>query len=745
MMVTRLLLSFALPAALLGLIASPSLATMLPDRTVDDRTSEIAEIAQGLERGDVASNWNLSTRLEEMGPDIAPILEKALPAAGEKARLVFGKALIGLDRKAAGIRVMKDLVLAGKDLEVRRSAAKLIENLGDSTDHRALKKKLQSISDPYVKISLAKALARPPIWDRKALDILKDYLEFDDFSVRCEAAIALAEIDDFESGRTLLEQIRYEPSPRGRLANQLLEMELMLDAELRVAGLEKDDFVKKQSDEIKYLEMELKRLKNAGPGEPLINEIIDMIQEWHVKGDITREQLLDAAAHGMTSQFVPDPPLDQFSAYMNEKETKKFTENIKGHYAGIGAVVSMDKATKFLTIVKPIYSGPAYEAGIRKDDVILSVDGTSTFDQKVESMVNIIRGFPNTPVVLKVRRRGWREPQLITITREVVSLPVARATMLPGKIGYLHLLHFGEQAHGKMIELLETLENDGMETLILDLRGNPGGLLQQAVDVAGLFLNEKSDIVTSRGRHPATRVEEPHQGGGGKDARPGYDLIILVNGTSASASEIVSGALQDYGRATLIGETTYGKGSVQRPMPLKSKGGDAMLKLTVAEYFLPTGRSIHEKGVTPDITIEPLKLLDKIDNDEYGKLLEKKAFQNYIAEQYADNKELFARLAENDGGDTSLYPGFDAWYDSLETTIKRDEVRIILRYRIREQVEDEQGFEFPMNLQNDIQLQRAIAEALTLMDFDYRDFEPYSFFPEEFPEKRLEDGPAGDR
>ncbi|MCZ6601635.1 MAG: S41 family peptidase [Planctomycetota bacterium] len=734
MMVTRLLLSFALPAALLGLIASPT-----PDTLLDDRASEIAEIAQGLERGDVASNWNLSTRLEEMGPDIAPLLVKALPAAGEKARLVFGKALIGLDRKAAGIRVMKDLVLAGKDLEVRRSAAKLIENLGDTTVHRALKKKLQSISDPYVKISLAKALAKPPIWDRKALDILKDYLEFDDFSVRCEAAIALAEIEDFESGRTLLEQIRYEPSTRGRLAHQLLEMDLMLDEGQKFAGLGKDDLVKKLSDDIKFLEMELKRLKKAGPGEPLIEEIIDRIQEWHVKGDITREQLLDAAAHGMTSQFVPDPPLDQFSAYMNEKETKKFTENIKGHYAGIGAVVSMDKDTKFLTIVKPIYSGPAYRAGIRKDDVILSVDGTSTFGQKVESMVNIIRGPPDEPVVLKVSRRGWPEPQLITITREVVSLPVARATMLPGKIGYLHLLHFGEQAHGKMIELLDVLEDDGMEALILDLRGNPGGLLQQAVEVAGLFLNEKSNIVTSRGRHPATRAEEPHQGGGGRDARPGYHLIILVNGSSASASEIVSGALQDYGRATLIGETTYGKGSVQRPMLLReSKGGKAMLKLTVAEYFLPSGRSIHEKGVTPDITLEPLRLLDKVDNDAYGKLLEMKAFQNYVAEHYADHKELFARLAENDGGDTSLYPGFDAWYDSLETTVKRDAVRIILRYRIREQVEDEQGFEFPMNLQYDIQLQRAIVEALTLMDSDHRDFEPYSFFPEEFPEKRIE-------
>ena len=308
MMVTRLLLSFALPAALLGLIASPSPATMLPDRTVDDRTSEIAEIAQGLERGDVASNWNLSTRLEEMGPDIAPILEKALPAAGEKARLVFGKALIGLDRKAAGIRVMKDLVLAGKDLEVRRSAAKLIENLGDSTDHRALKKKLQSISDPYVKISLAKALARPPIWDRKAIRILKDYLEFDDFSVRCEAAIALAEIDDMDSGKSPLEQIRYEPSPRGRLADQLLKMDGMLDTVERVSGLEKDDFVKKQADEIKFLEAEVKRLEKAGPGEPLIEEI---------HGEIVRLSFLAEVEYTAHLQ-VSDP--DQ-TAY--DSETKE--------------------------------------------------------------------------------------------------------------------------------------------------------------------------------------------------------------------------------------------------------------------------------------------------------------------------------------------------------------------------------------------------------------------------------------
>ena len=734
MTTTRAGLSAALPIFIvLGLLIAAA-----PDTAADD---QIQEIARHLDAGSVEQNWDLVARLERLGPDKAPLIEEALPGAGEKARLGLAQALIGLGRKDAGMEVIQDLILEARDVEVRRSAARILESRGEPSEIRKVGKKLDGISDPFVKISLAKALARDdsPRERRRGTGILKEFLDVDDFSLRCEAAIALAEIGDFDSGRRILSRIQYEPSLRGRLARRLIDDEHLLDAEQRVGGLERDELVNMQNIRIEELEKQIEKLKNRGYTDPLIEELILKIQTFHVDGDITPEQLIDAAAHGMVSGMVIDPPLDQFSSYMNEKETRKFREGLKGIYAGIGAVVSMDLETKFLTVVKPIYSGPAYRAGLRMNDVVLQVDGRSTYNEKVEDMVRIIRGTPDTPVTLLVNRRGWPEPKSIEIIRKFVELPIVQGEVLPGKVGYLRLLQFGQLAGKRMSDELDRLEDLGMASLVLDLRGNPGGLLDQAVEVVGMFLNQRKVIVTSRGRNLDAAPETPYEGGGEK-TRPDYPMVVLVDGRSASASEIVAGALQDFDRATLVGKKTFGKGSVQRPMDLDATPGLDMLKLTVAEYFLPSGRSIHEKGVVPDIVIES-GWTREISNKEWARLVEQKAFKNYVEENFPGNEKLFAELAENDGKDSSRYPGFKEWYRSLETTLIEEDIRWILRREVRDRVEDEQGSEFAMNLQDDIQLQRAVVEALTRLGESYKAIEEYSFFPEEFPEVHPEEEP----
>ena len=729
------------PRASLNTIITVSVAGMLvalaPASIVFEAQAqeEIAQIARALEQGDLESNWDIVASLERMGPDIAGQLKAALPDVGEKARLGFAKALIELNETDAGIDEVKDLLLGASSVEVRRKAAEILGWKGSARDLRPLKKELPNISDAYVKIAVAKALAGDKVNDRQALRELRAFLKFDDFSVRCEAAIALAELNDFESGRAILDQIRHEPSPRGRLANRLLLDEELLDrleeGSLDLSSEQQIRLLEKQNEE---LTERLARLRMSGEGDPLLNEMIDRILQHHVDGDITREDLINAAAHGM----VDSPPLDRFSSFMDVKETKKFYESIRGEYAGIGAVVAIDPDIEFLKIVKPIYSGPAYKEGLRAGDIVLEVEGISTHKQKVETMVQMIRGKPNTPVELQVTRRGWIKPRNFTIRRAIVELPVMHHRLLPGNIGYIHLLQFGERAHDDMLKALEEMEDKGMEALVFDLRDNQGGLLDQAIEVAGLFLNEQKTIVMSEGRDRQLAPFRAYPGGGGPDARPDYPLIILINENSASASEIVSGALQDHKRAILIGEKSYGKGSVQRPLRLESAGDEAVLKLTVAEYKLPSGRSIHEKGVLPDIGIFP-DLGYSLDAKELTRLYEEKVFENYIADRFEANKEIFSRLAEYDGGKTTDYPDFDSWYESLDTKLDPEEIRWLLRYNVRNRVEDLRGSEFALDLQDDVQLQRAVVEALGELGRKTTEIEAFSFFPAEFEEFDVDD------
>jgi carboxyl-terminal processing protease len=303
------------------------------------------------------------------------------------------------------------------------------------------------------------------------------------------------------------------------------------------------------------------------------------------------EQRVYGAIRGMVDTFG-----DQHTAFIDPSKAAIMSENISGSFEGIGATVRLDEAGR-LVIVDPKPEQPAFKAGLRPGDIVLQVDDTPLEGLNLYEAILLIRGPAGSRVKLNILREGNTEPFEITVERAKIELEVVQAEMLPERIGYIQLSQFTNGAAKKLNQEITHLLDQQAVGLILDLRGNPGGLLSEAVDVSSLFVTDGTIVVeklkgaeekifTADGRsHPAT--ETP--------------LVVLVNKGSASASEIVAGALQDLDRATLMGETTFGKGSVQLPHSLAD---GSQLRVTIAEWLTPQRRQIHGQGIAPDVVVE---------------------------------------------------------------------------------------------------------------------------------------------
>jgi len=329
--------------------------------------------------------------------------------------------------------------------------------------------------------------------------------------------------------------------------------------------------------------------------DPYGRVLLDTMQEIHSHylEDVSDRELFEAAMSGMAGK------LDQYSAYLGPDAFREFNENIEHRFGGIGIQVILDRDTNVLTVVSPLVGTPAYEAGILAGDKIIEIDGESTEGFVLEDAVKRMRGEIGEAVELKILHPGGKEPVEYKLTREQINVDTVLGDLRqpdgrwdyfladhPG-IGYIRVVAFSEQTVGDLKQALDWLVARKMKGLILDLRGNPGGLLKSAVDVSDLFLDE-GRIVTTRGRDGTDleRFDAKSEG-----TYRGFPIAILVNFGSASASEIVAAALQDHGRAVVIGERTYGKGSVQNVIPLE--GGSSALKLTMASYWRPSGQNIH--------------------------------------------------------------------------------------------------------------------------------------------------------
>ncbi len=308
------------------------------------------------------------------------------------------------------------------------------------------------------------------------------------------------------------------------------------------------------------------------------------------------ERLVYGAIRGMVAT------LDPHSAFLDPEEYRVLEDDTSGSFAGIG--VEIDVRDGWLVVRGVLPGGPAERAGIRPGDRFLALDGRYARDLRIDEAVRIMRGEPGTPVEVRIRREGEESALVLTITRELIQVDAVETRVLPDRTVYLRIRAFQETTTDEVRRALDaavssTASAGGVAGVLLDLRGNPGGLLDEAVHVVDEFV-ESGVIVSTRGRDGVVLGERRAQRAG---TRPNWPLVVLVDGYSASASEIVAGALQDHRRALIVGTTTWGKGSVQNLIELPD--GSA-LKLTVARYYTPSGRSIQARGVEPDVRIDQL-------------------------------------------------------------------------------------------------------------------------------------------
>ncbi|MFN3966904.1 MAG: S41 family peptidase [Endomicrobiia bacterium] len=341
----------------------------------------------------------------------------------------------------------------------------------------------------------------------------------------------------------------------------------------------------------------------------LLLDILTYTQEKYVE-EVDTQKLIYSAASGMLK------PLDPFSQFLEPKHYKEMKIETEGKYGGLGIRISIRDGV--LTIVTPLPGTPAYRLGLLPEDKIIKINGESTQGITMEEAVKKLRGDPGTKVKITILRENVKEPIEYEITREIIKLETLRSKILEGKIGYIHLLEFNVNSKDDLGKTLKDMTNEGIKSLILDLRNNPGGLLDVAVEIVKYFIGENKMIVYTKGRTPESYKEyKAEKQAYWSDEIP---MIVLVNRGSASGSEIVAGALQDHKRALIIGSRTFGKASVQSVIPLDN---ECALKLTTAKYYTPSGRCIQvdtetaKGGIEPDIKIEiPPEIEQKLQTQE---------------------------------------------------------------------------------------------------------------------------------
>lgn len=731
------------------------------------------------EKGTAAAVCDAARELAELGIARKPELVASLKNASASARLAIGRALIELDEKD----LARDTLLAVAEAKETSAPTRLLAiqliGIGDfSTDPavvKLLKARLDAELDPLAKLAVARSLYKVSAADRpRSVKEMERALDSERTDVRTQAALTLAECGAIEKAAAVLKKLQYDPTPEGRMAQAYLEKDKAarrIEAELRKGPRTGDNWA-------------------PNTDLDLLQEVMDKLLDRHVAGKEyrtaeLREELIEAAADGMMRR------MDPHSNFFTQAEHERWNLDLVRDYGGIGAYVDQVGEERVFTITRPIYSGPAYEAGLRSRDQVLKVDGWDTTGVKdINEIISRLKGPAGTPVTITVFRRGWTEPKEMTLQRQRIVIPSVSWDMLPGSIGYIELVTFARESPEEMVTALRDLQQRGMKALILDLRNNTGGFLEVAQVLVGLFCGEGKLVVRTEGPMPQDNqaYETPAIGISFADARK-LPMATLVNDVSASASEILSGCLKHYGRAVLVGTHTYGKGSVQTPMspqtrferftdqngnsewdpgePFVDRNNNGKwdigpyMKITTGRYFLPDGTTPDRQydtngsivtqeidgkryikgGVHPNVLVE-LREPDLWKEQEFVKLLSKSSdrrratvFHGYLDDHYEANRDLFLKLAQGDRHDVTQYPGFDEFYDSLDTRLSKEDVRGYLRHYVRERVCDDrkqifpgQGYFILGDYQEDNQLQAAIKVVLEKLGQKPTDVDDYAAF-----------------
>ena len=320
----------------------------------------------------------------------------------------------------------------------------------------------------------------------------------------------------------------------------------------------------------------------------IFGEVLEKINKEYVE-EINQSESMDSAINGLLQS------LDPYSSYMSPEIYSEMQTETSGEFGGLGIEVSMESGV--VKVISPIDDTPASRAGIKAGDYIVKIDNAQVQGKSLSEAVELMRGPVGSGIELTVRRSGVKKALTFTRIREIIQIQSVKSDLIEENIGYVRLTSFNENSAEQIKKKIKELEkNKKIKAYILDLRNNPGGLLSQAIKISDFFLNDGEIVSTKSRKVSENRKWFANQG----DLTNGKSLIVLINYGSASASEIVAGALKDHKRAILIGENSYGKGSVQSIIPLKNKGA---IRLTVAKYYLPSGKSISEVGVSPDIEV----------------------------------------------------------------------------------------------------------------------------------------------
>jgi len=685
------------------------------DEIRESDTASIGHLLRSLKEKSSSPFYDEIERIDELAPrkqiGCAEVLCYRGDLAGLKLLLKILKRSSEPPIQIEALRVLGNYGLIGSHLETKTDfQVDLLSYLRSS---------LTGCKQPQLKIALARTLWRFGLQEDErisAIESLNEVFLSDVAAERLEAAFALAELSGASALPSnvirLLKLIENEAGADGIRAKQILEKHrliLHMTADDRFYG----------------------RL-----GQPLLDEMVRKVGKFYVDEKYTNPAyLVESGARGIAGG------LDRFSSYMGVKQWKDFQEGMSGTYAGIGAVLRQRGESVY--IEKVFFNGPAYQAGIRSyDEIVGIVEEGNGETEETKDILKKIRGKPDSKMSLRVRRVLSANDLKIEVIRKNIRIPAVHTARLPGGIAYIILNSFGNDSDEDFKQNLDELELAGeVSGLIIDLRNNPGGLINAAQGIAGLFLDDNELIVYSEGRNAEIAPRREYRVLRGQDeantdnqrrnSKREYPLVVLMNGQSASASEIVSGALQDHKRAKLIGERSYGKGSVQQVMPLDSTKGASALKLTVAKYYLPSGRSIHEVGLQPDFVVKDLKGPEEKFDQE--KTWSHKPFVKYVLNNMEEHLALFEKLAWFDNQDGKNYPSFEEFYSSLNTAAPRQYVRYKLRHCLRRMLSDRHGKEFMVDIVEDAVLKQGIKTVCKMAGIKIVSFPEYS----------LLDGPGG--
>ena len=798
---------------------APTGAARASDETLEQARAVVREMMDS----EGAPVWAGAERLAGMGPESVPVIREGLGKAPPWARLGMARALLRLDERELARRTLLELAGPSAPTEVRAAAVGQLGLAGGILDDRdGLVKALEGILadelDPRVRMNLWQSLFRltqNQDFTRKLRDSMGST---ESPELRIEAALLLADAGFVEEAKPILNEIRLEPTDRGRLASALLE---------------RDTFV----ENVRSLERQMRKLRKeiesggaspaarggaaesggapkapaiAGYDDTLLKQVLAEVlrvadgapsaEDPAVRAAWIRERI-ESAARGLVAG------IDPYTAYFDAKESESWNSTLNNSYGGIGAYVEIDAAGYF-AIRRPMFGKPAWHKRLQPGDRILEIDGWSTIGKDLQEIISHLKGPPGTDTVVRVHRAGWAEAREMTITRALIRVPSSWSALLPGGIGYILLEDFASSSDTEIRRAIGQFQDEGLKGLILDLRWNGGGWLDQAVEIASLFLPSRQLVVQTKGRAQPT-VDRRTRGDDQRQVT--VPLVVLVNGGSASASEILAGALAHYGRVTLVGEKTFGKGSVQTVKALTLPGfceeytdvngngeydfgedsedlnrngkidarefndrnrngvwdagepyvdannngsfDHASVKVTIAKYYLPDGRSperVKEKtlrgrevwrgGIEPDIRVKN-EGLEGWRVEEAFRVSEGDAFGKYLDQLFLEHSDLVLELARADGGNADRYPGFDAFEAAMETPLSRQDLWRTLRIRVRARASDVEGQPLLADYETDSQLQRGILKVLEDAGVDPGGIPEYAPFRDRtFVEPPREDG-----